>query len=127
MRYVSKLKKKRLQERVSFNRLLQLWFNYHFFFFRSLIFRGLKLRAFSFFILIKFGLKSKEFMPDFLKQSQYLLEKQAGSFFNERSFFYKKLLAFDDFLHYSLVESLKVNPLNESYLARLSSISLNYV
>jgi ribosomal protein S7 len=59
MRNISKTKYKRINEVVYFNRFIQLWFNYHFLFFRSLIFRGLKLRAFTFFIKIKKTLKNK--------------------------------------------------------------------
>lgn len=67
MRQITKLKRKRINERIDFDHFLQLWFNYHFLFFRSLIFRGLKLRAFSFFSKVKQGLKVVEdFDPSFL-------------------------------------------------------------
>lgn len=61
MRQISKLKRQRFLEKESFNYLIQLWFNYHFSFFRSLIFRGLKLRAFNLFISVKRDLKLREF------------------------------------------------------------------
>lgn len=67
MRNITIFKRKRLQERVGIDHFLQLWFNYHFLFFKSLIFRGLKLKAFNFFINIKKGLKiSEQFDPSFL-------------------------------------------------------------
>jgi len=67
MRYISKIKKRKVNERVSFNSFLQLWFNYHFLFFKSLISRGLKLRAFNFLIKVKHGIKLQEnFDPSFL-------------------------------------------------------------
>ena len=62
MRYISKIRKKKFNERISFDKILQLLFNYHFFFFQSLIFRGLKLRAFSLFVDIKSGLKTHDFL-----------------------------------------------------------------
>lgn len=67
MRHITKIKKKRFKERVGIDHFLQLWFNYHFLFFKSLISRGLKLRAFNFFLNIKKGLKfSEQFDPSFL-------------------------------------------------------------
>ena len=61
MRYISKLKKKRVEERLTFDQISQLYFNYFFLFFNSLIFRGLKLRAFTLLINIKTELKQKSF------------------------------------------------------------------
>src|SRR5277367_6232806 len=67
MRNIMKYKKKKLSERPYIDHFLQLWFNYHFLFFKSLISRGLKLRAFNFFIKIKHGIKIQEnFDPSFL-------------------------------------------------------------
>lgn len=67
MRHITKIKRKRVSERIDFDHFLQLWFNYHFLFFRSLIFRGLKLRAFTFFAKVKKGLKIiEDFDPSFL-------------------------------------------------------------
>lgn len=67
MKNITKVKKKRKPERTSFDHFLQLWFNYHFLFFRCLIFRGLKLRAFNFFSNVKKGLKlSEDFDPSFV-------------------------------------------------------------
>lgn len=67
MRNITILKRKKLKERVGIDHFLQLWFNYHFLFFKSLISRGLKLRAFNFFLAIKKGLKNSEkFDPSFL-------------------------------------------------------------
>jgi hypothetical protein len=59
MRKISKLKKKRVEERLTFDQISQLYFNYFFLFFNSLIFRGLKLRAFTLLIDIKTELKIK--------------------------------------------------------------------
>jgi len=103
MRYISKKKQQRFLERDSFNYLIQLWFNYNFLFFRSLIFRGLKLRAFGFFIKVKKGLKKFEnFDPAFifflsmLQITPVLFIKQfksGGSSFDIPSFlhFWKKI------------------------------------
>jgi len=67
MRNITKIKRKRISERISFDHFLQLWFNYHFLFFHSLIFRGLKLKAFNFFCKIKKELKIFErFDPAFI-------------------------------------------------------------
>jgi len=67
MRKINKLKRKKLNERPNIDHFLQLWFNYHFLFFKSLISRGLKLRAFNFFIKVKHGIKLQEkFDPAFL-------------------------------------------------------------
>lgn len=68
MRQISIKKKKRFLVRKGFDYLLQLWFNFHFFFFSTLIFRGLKLRAFGFFILIKHGLKLNKFLTPLIKK-----------------------------------------------------------
>ena len=67
MRRISKISRKRLDKRLSFNFLLQLWFNYHILFYRCLISRGLKMRAFNYFILIKNKIKILEdFDPSFI-------------------------------------------------------------
>lgn len=96
MRYISKIKKKKFNERISFDRLLQLWFNYHFFFFQSLIFRGLKLRAFSLFIAIKFGLKSYNYLETTVnainsKEDDFLYDVLNYDFVN-------KIFSYDNFL-----------------------------
>jgi ribosomal protein S7 len=59
MRHISKWKKKRIEERLSFDQISQVYFNYFFLFFNSLIFRGLKLRAFTILRDIKSELKVK--------------------------------------------------------------------
>jgi len=67
MRYISKKKRQRFLDRESFDYIIQLWFNYHFLFFHVLMFRGFKLKAFSFFVKIKKGLKIKEdYDPSFI-------------------------------------------------------------
>lgn len=76
MRFISKIKKKKFNERINFDKILQLWFNYHFFFFQSLIFRGLKLRAFSLFIAIKAGLKMQSFLEIPLSLSTFVNENK---------------------------------------------------
>lgn len=96
MRYISKIKKKRFFERSSFDRILQLWFNYHFFFFQSLIFRGLKLRAFSFFIFIKSGLKAHNFVSNYRLQGNDITKNTSLSFVDDKV---KNILIFEDFLY----------------------------
>src|SRR5437016_1013794 len=115
MRILSKLKKKRFLSRYGVISFLQLWFNYHFFFFHSLIFRVLNLRAFTFFTSVKFGLKGNQFFPGFLKKQQ--MEKPIISVedseevevesLDEKEVFYKKLLAFDAFLSNKLLSLYK--------------------
>jgi len=66
MRIITRIKRQRVIERPTFDHFLQLWFNYHMVFFHYLISRGLKLRAFNFFLKIKQGLKiSEDFDPSF--------------------------------------------------------------
>jgi len=67
MRRISKISRKKDNQRLYFDKIVQLWFNYHFLFFRSLIFRGLKLRAFNYFCKIKYFIKQLEFYdPSFV-------------------------------------------------------------
>ena len=108
MRYISKLKKKRFSERYGVIRFLQLWFNYHFFFFQSLIFRGLKLRAFTFFVSVKSGLKASRFFPE---EGSIISDKNFGVVDNldEEKVFYKKLLTFDNFLSNKLSDLYNAN------------------
>ena len=53
-------RKKRLFNYNYQNNFLYIWYKYHFHFFRSLITCGNKLRAFNFFIKLKFNLKQHE-------------------------------------------------------------------
>ena len=78
---------------------------YHFFFFQSLIFRGLKLRAFTFFTSVKSGLKGNQFFPGFSKKDKFVdsvnnSEESDSSGFDtdHKEVFCKKVLAYDDFL-----------------------------
>jgi len=67
LRYLTKIKRKRINERLYIDHFIQLYFNYHFLFFRCLILRGLKLRAFNIFINIKNRLKKhQKFDPSFV-------------------------------------------------------------
>lgn len=81
---------------------------YHFFFFQSLIFRGLKLRAFTFFVSVKSGLKGNRFFPE---EGSIISDKNFGGVGNldEEEVFYKKLLTFDNFLSNKLSDLYKEN------------------
>lgn len=96
MRHIAKIKKKKIGERFSFDRLLQLWFNYHFFFFQSLIFRGLKLRAFALFISIKAGLKSHKFLD---VSNDFFYSAEDDNLYDSLNYdFLNKVFSYDDFL-----------------------------
>lgn len=137
MRYIAKIRKKRFEERVSFDKILQLWFNYHFFFFQSLIFRGLKLRAFTLFISIKFGLKNYKFLENF---SDNLDSRAFFSYSNDENFeqehnkesfsFLEKAFSFDSYLIRKEQEELEffktTNFLKYSSLLNLK-ISLSFI
>src|ERR1700753_931804 len=61
MRFAKRsFKKKRFKYSSGSSFYLQLWFNFHYTFFGSLIFRGKKILAFNTFLKIKNGLKIKE-------------------------------------------------------------------
>lgn len=66
MNYVLKFKKEKFSRKFWYDYYFQIWFRYHTCFFKSLIFKGNKIRAFNLFVNVKKGLKNKEFLDPYL-------------------------------------------------------------
>jgi len=128
MRYISKIKRKKFDERISFDRFLQLWFNYHFFFFQSLIFRGLRLRAFYFFVFIKSGLKKHNFASRYLKTQKIevpsaLTDKQI----ERQESVFSKIMAFENYLVFNDEILYDSKSLDEKAIFSLKECSFNFI